>query len=138
MAIDRCFTLEGSGTVVTGTVASGAVNQEDTVTLISDNTHSGKSGRVRSLHTQSAKAEQSRFGQRCALNLSGEVARLKPGRGDWVVGNKDFKATRQLDVIIESVAYTADKQSPVNTSNCLLYTSPSPRDATLSRMPSSA
>ena len=32
----------------------------------------------------------------------------------------------------------ADKQFDVRTDTCLLYTSPSPRDATLSRMPSSA
>ena len=31
-----------------------------------------------------------------------------------------------------------DSHHQTNTSNCLLYTSPSPRDATLSRMPSSA
>ena len=30
------------------------------------------------------------------------------------------------------------RQDPSNVSDCLLYTSPSPRDATLSRMPSSA
>ena len=31
-----------------------------------------------------------------------------------------------------------DKNSVINLETCLLYTSPSPRDATLSRMPSSA
>ena len=32
----------------------------------------------------------------------------------------------------------SDKSFPTRTNSCLLYTSPSPRDATLSRMPSSA
>ena len=36
------------------------------------------------------------------------------------------------------VAYKNSKKENNNNNNCLLYTSPSPRDATLSRMPSSA
>ena len=43
------------------------------------------------------------------------------------------------------ICYDVDKPAPYETPNldklaqsCLLYTSPSPRDATLSRMPSSA
>ena len=35
-------------------------------------------------------------------------------------------------------AFNALKQSAAEPTDCLLYTSPSPRDATLSRMPSSA
>ena len=34
--------------------------------------------------------------------------------------------------------YLTGKESGAELNNCLLYTSPSPRDATLSRMPSSA
>ena len=40
--------------------------------------------------------------------------------------------------INESFTETGDLQESNNKTNCLLYTSPSPRDATLSRMPSSA
>ena len=36
------------------------------------------------------------------------------------------------------VVYCSDHGGVLPRSNCLLYTSPSPRDATLSRMPSSA
>ena len=41
---------------------------------------------------------------------------------------------------VESLAteVTDEKNMAANVSSCLLYTSPSPRDATLSRMPSSA
>ena len=47
------------------------------------------------------------------------------------------------EIIIEGIGYTGpDLQAPRHFSAsgwyCLLYTSPSPRDATLSRMPSSA
>ena len=39
---------------------------------------------------------------------------------------------------IDWVDITNNKVASEETNNCLLYTSPSPRDATLSRMPSSA
>ena len=46
------------------------------------------------------------------------------------------------DQIIEEIRKIYDPELPVNIYElgliCLLYTSPSPRDATLSRMPSSA
>ena len=38
----------------------------------------------------------------------------------------------------DKVDHDKDDKSPVDNTDCLLYTSPSPRDATLSRMPSSA
>ena len=49
-----------------------------------------------------------------------------------------------LDTDVVSTSFTVVNASPGSNSNlaytntCLLYTSPSPRDATLSRMPSSA
>ena len=39
---------------------------------------------------------------------------------------------------LENICYWLTLMSPTQNINCLLYTSPSPRDATLSRMPSSA
>ena len=52
-------------------------------------------------------------------------------------------ATVTIDVQLdgnpsENDAPDANDDSAITTKNCLLYTSPSPRDATLSRMPSSA
>ena len=43
-----------------------------------------------------------------------------------------------VDLVIESLVIDQAPLSPEDYSFCLLYTSPSPRDATLSRMPSSA
>ena len=61
--------------------------------------------------------------------------------------NIDFK-TKKSDKLpmmqdrtltaLETVAYIKDKQNPNTPNTCLLYTSPSPRDRTRSRMPSSA
>ena len=52
-------------------------------------------------------------------------------RGSSFVGNETFGS------LIEDTELAGLAATPV-TITCLLYTSPSPRDATLSRMPSSA
>ena len=49
--------------------------------------------------------------------------------------NKEPRATDHIEGMIKMITDLIDKG---NAYHCLLYTSPSPRDATLSRMPSSA
>ncbi len=68
LAVDRCFTLTGVGTIVTGAVLSGAVAVGDTVAV----SPGGRKARVRSIHAQNAPAPRGARGQRCALNLAGE------------------------------------------------------------------
>ena len=67
LAVDRCFTLVGTGTVVTGTVLSGSIAVGDRVMI----SPSGREGHVRSIHAQNRPAEIGQAGDRCALNLSG-------------------------------------------------------------------
>src|SRR6185436_15684047 len=52
LAVDRSFTLAGAGTVVTGTVLSGAVAVGDHVAV----SPSGLAARVRSIHAQNRPA----------------------------------------------------------------------------------
>jgi len=80
LAVDRSFTLPGAGTVVTGTVFSGAVEVGATLVLCPG----GRQVRLRGLHAQNRPAQCGRAGQRCALNLAG-VDKGQVGRGDWVV-----------------------------------------------------
>ena len=51
-----------------------------------------------------------------------------------------FRNGERIDLVVGALLHdVADAFAPENHSDaCLLYTSPSPRDATLSRMPSSA
>jgi len=100
MAIDRCFTLSGSGIVVTGTVASGKVEKNQSVTLRADNSASGKSSRVRGLHAQNAEAQTAIAGQRCALNLSGELTKADLTRGGWLVEESVVAQTSVIDVAL--------------------------------------
>ena len=53
LAVDRCFTLTGSGTVVTGTVFAGRVQVGDKLVV----SPSGKEVRVRSIHAQNRASE---------------------------------------------------------------------------------
>lgn len=81
LAIDRSFTIQGAGTVVTGTVLSGQVSVEDHVVV----SPSGLKARVRSIHAQNRQSETGRAGDRCALNLVGPaITKAAVGRGDMV------------------------------------------------------
>ena len=53
----------------------------------------------------------------------------------------EFSLSSEQEMIIDSVRSFVEQElypHEDEVENCLLYTSPSPRDATLSRMPSSA
>ena len=50
----------------------------------------------------------------------------------------ELQALQQAEMHSRDAACIAEAEEPPNPMDCLLYTSPSPRDATLSRMPSSA
>ena len=94
LAVDRVFTLQGIGVVVTGTVLSGSVRAEDHV-LISP---SGLPARVRSLHAQNKPAEIGRAGDRCALNLAGEgITKEDIHRGDVVLDPDLHAPTDRID-----------------------------------------
>ena len=82
LAVDRSFTLPGSGTVVTGTVLAGSVAAGDRLVV----SPSGLQVRIRGLHAQNRKAGRGGPGDRCALNLAGEgVAKDAVRRGDMVL-----------------------------------------------------
>ena len=67
----------------------------------------------------------------CHENLN-DVPQIINGAGLNLQSSREFTGDNcQLRNVINTF-------SLVDLSNCLLYTSPSPRDATLSRMPSSA
>jgi selenocysteine-specific elongation factor len=82
LAVDRSFTLAGTGTVVTGTVFSGEVRIGDKL-LVSP---SGTEVRVRGIHAQNHPSESGRAGQRCAINLAGtQFEKSDVRRGDWLL-----------------------------------------------------
>jgi selenocysteine-specific elongation factor len=85
LAIDRCFSLAGAGTVVTGTAHAGKVGAGDTVMIAPSGRAGPLRARVRSLHVQDRPAQSGAAGDRCALALSGDFGKQDIARGMWVV-----------------------------------------------------
>jgi selenocysteine-specific elongation factor len=81
LAIDRCFTLTGIGTVVTGTAHSGKIGVGEPVVV----SPPGLKARVRGLHVQDRPAESGQAGQRIALALGGDFEKKDIARGMWLV-----------------------------------------------------
>ncbi|OIQ89715.1 selenocysteine-specific elongation factor [mine drainage metagenome] len=99
LAVDRSFTLNGVGTVVTGTVFSGVVNVGDQLRILP----SGLEVRIRGIHAQNQPSQGGKAGQRCALNLAG-VDRQQIQRGDWVLAPFLQTPTSRVDVRMRLVA----------------------------------
>ena len=79
LAIDRTFSVKGSGVVITGTAHSGCVSVDEHL----HHFPSGELVRIRGIRTQDQESNQAQSGERCALNISGlELTRLQ--RGDWL------------------------------------------------------
>ena len=107
LAVDRSFTLAGAGTVVTGTVLSGAVATGDHVTI----SPSGLVARVRSLHAQNRPTERGVAGQRCALNLAGDgISKDAIARGQVVLDPDLHAPTDRIDATLRLLA---TEQKPV-------------------------
>jgi selenocysteine-specific elongation factor len=101
LAVDRSFTLPGAGTVVTGTVLSGAVSSGDRI-LVSP---PGLPARVRSIHAQNRPAGSGVAGQRCALNLTGEsIAKDSIARGDVVLAPELHAPADRIDARLKVLA----------------------------------
>jgi selenocysteine-specific elongation factor len=96
LAIDRAFTLDGVGTVVTGTTHAGQVAAGDELRLVPPGAQD-EAVRVRSLHAQNRAVTQAGAGQRCAVALAG-VAKERVQRGQWLVAPAAALATQRIDV----------------------------------------
>ena len=94
MTIDRAFNVNGTGTVVTGTISSGAVAPGDRLKI----TPGGKNVRVRSVHTHNQKSDEGLAGQRVGLNILGlGVNASQIGLGHWLVADDIYAPTTCLD-----------------------------------------
>ena len=101
LAVDRCFTLPGLGTAVTGTVLSGAVRIDDAVVV----SPVGIEARIRSIHAQNQSSPIGHAGQRCALVLAGpKVAKDAIPRGSVVCAPSLHAPTQRFDVRLRLLA----------------------------------
>ena len=93
LAIDRAFTLQGTGTVVTGTIHAGSVGMGDELAIVPGTLRA----RVRSLHAQNQAVARAHAGQRCAVALAG-LARDEVTRGQWLTAPAVALASERLDL----------------------------------------
>ena len=99
LPVDRVFTVTGFGTVVTGTLLSGAVTVGDEVEILP----SGIACRVRGVQSFGAKVEKGGAGERLAVNLQG-VDHSDVERGDVVVPKGLYRPTSAVDVRLNYLA----------------------------------
>ncbi len=106
LAIDRCFTLSGIGTVVTGTAFSGKVDAGDTATIAPAG-HVGLKARVKTLHVQDRPATSGQAGDRCALALAGDFEKKDIERGMWLVDPAAARPLRRFQAELRAPATQA-------------------------------
>ncbi len=99
LPIDRVFTMKGFGTVVTGTLISGAIRKEEEVELHP----SGRRLRVRGVQVHGQPAEVAIAGQRTAVNLAG-VETSELARGMMLTPTGLFQPASRLGVRIDLLA----------------------------------
>jgi selenocysteine-specific elongation factor len=96
LPVDRVFTVEGFGTVVTGTLWRGAVRTGDNLELMPG----ARPVRVRRVQVHGVTVEEARAGQRTAVALHG-VERAGVERGHWLVAPGSLRESHVLDARFE-------------------------------------
>ena len=91
--VDRVFTMQGFGAVVTGTLIGGTIQREQRLMILPQ----GREVRVRGVQVHNQSAEGAYAGQRTALNLSG-IAAEEIERGDVLCPIGFSEATDNIDV----------------------------------------
>ncbi|RSM86295.1 selenocysteine-specific translation elongation factor [Kibdelosporangium aridum] len=91
--IDRSFTIKGSGTVVTGTLAAGRIRIGDELEVAS----LGQIARVRSLQSLGHPMSEVDSVARVAVNVRG-IERDELRRGDALLTPERFRSTQVIDV----------------------------------------
>lgn len=116
LPIDRVFTVKGFGTVVTGTLISGAIGPEQDVELLP----AGRRLRVRGVQVHGESQRSAAAGQRTAVNLAA-IAQEEVARGMMLAAPGLLRPAERLDVRLSLLedAPPLRNNSPVHLS---LYT----------------
>jgi selenocysteine-specific elongation factor len=96
LPIDRVFSMQGFGTVVTGTLVSGRVRVEDELGLVPGRARV----RVRGIHVHGRREREAVAGQRTALNLGG-VELSDVTRGQTAATPETLTVTRRVDAVVD-------------------------------------
>ncbi len=108
LAVDRVFSLQGIGTVVTGTLTGGTLTKGDTVTAHPP----GRDTRIRTLQSHNRAQDTAQPGTRTALNLA-DAARGDLPRGATITLPALAATSSTLDVLLERSARLPVDSTPL-------------------------
>ena len=114
LPVDRVFSMQGFGTVVTGTLIDGTVKTGGDVVIEPE----GKKAKVRGIQTYGKETETAIAGQRTAINLSG-VTKEDIDRGDVISYPGAVTVTNMLDVKLRM--FSSADRTVLNNSRVHLY-----------------
>ncbi len=99
LPVDRVFTIDGFGTVVTGTLISGQLSIGQSVVL----QPTGKEARIRGIQNHGQALEVAEPGNRIAVNLTG-IDKQDIARGDVLIEPGVLMPSKLLDVRFKHLA----------------------------------
>ena len=96
LPIDRAFSMQGFGTVITGTLISGRIRLEEELALVPGD----RRVRVRGVQVHGQRRDEAVAGQRTAINLGGiDLAQIE--RGQTLTSPGALTITRRVDGVID-------------------------------------
>ena len=98
LPVDRVFSVDGFGTVVTGTLIEGSMHEGDLAELIPG----GAATRIRNLQVHGKEVDTAYAGQRVAVNLA-SLKKTDIKRGDAVAKPGSVRTSRMLDVRLQNL-----------------------------------
>ncbi|MDD3796754.1 MAG: selenocysteine-specific translation elongation factor [Lachnospiraceae bacterium] len=97
LPVDRSFTMDGFGTVVTGTLISGQLNKGSNVTIYPSGSRTPLTAKARGLQVHGEETETVYAGQRVAVNLM-NITKKEVRRGDVLAPENSLVSSSVLDV----------------------------------------
>ena len=96
LPVDRVFSIAGFGTIVTGTLISGIINEGEKIMIYPRKIES----RVRSIQVHDTKVKQAEAGQRAAINLTG-IKTDEINRGEIIAFPNIMESSLMFDARLE-------------------------------------
>ncbi|MBO4880746.1 MAG: selenocysteine-specific translation elongation factor [Firmicutes bacterium] len=112
--MDRVFTIQGFGTVITGTLTQGMIRTGDEVTVYPE----GIAAKVRNLQVHGKMVDAAYAGQRTAVNLTG-VRKEDIARGNVLAAKDSLTPASMIDVRLQVLSDS--KRTVLNGSRLHLH-----------------
>lgn len=96
LPVDRVFTIEGHGTVITGTLMEGSVAVGDEIEIYPEETPV----KVRNVQVHGENTDRAYAGQRTAINLAG-IKKSDVNRGDVLAAPGSLENSLMVDAAVE-------------------------------------